>query len=199
MELLLPGLTYHIYNHANGNEDIFREEKNYPYFLQKYKKHIAPVTDTYAYCLMPNHFHLLLKIKEENKLKTLPTVNLQGFKNLEGFVAKQFSNFFNSYSKSINITYNRRGSLFNPRFKRKLVEGYQQFQSVFLYIHLNPVKHGFVNHEEDWKWSSVHNYINRQKDELLNMDEAVSNFKSYENLSYCMNERRKTISLMDEE
>ncbi len=193
MEYLLPGLTYHIYNHANGDENIFREERNYPFFLQKYEKHITPIAETYAYCLMPNHFHLLLKIKDEQ------TINFQGFKNLEGFVSKQFSNFFNSYSKSFNKTYNRRGSLFNPRFKRKVITSDEQFQSTFLYIHLNPVKHGFTNNEEDWKWSSLHKYISREGGNVLNLNDAITRFDTYENIFFCLKERRDRFFSMEEE
>src|SRR5690606_5735657 len=105
-------LYYHIYNHANGNENLFRERENYRFFLQQYQKHITPVADTLAYCLMPNHFHLLVRIKEaETLLSTFPkllktTSNLPGFQNLEGllspFISKQFSNLFNSYTKAFN-------------------------------------------------------------------------------------------------
>lgn len=206
MEQLLPDLIYHIYNHANGSDNIFREEKNYSFFLQKYEKYISPITETYAYCLMPNHFHWLVKIKDEQSLLKEQNLrsfnkatNLQGFKNIESFVAKQFSNFFNSYSKAINKTYHRQGSLFNPRFKRKLVASTKQFQATFLYIHLNPVKHGFVNHEEDWKWSSLHNYTTRIESNLLNMNESVSRFESYENLFFCLKEKRERIFSMEEE
>lgn len=59
---------YHIYNHANGDENLFREQKNYEYFLEKYKQHISPIAETIAWCLMPNHFHLLVKIKTEEEI-----------------------------------------------------------------------------------------------------------------------------------
>src|SRR5690554_5163811 len=59
---------YHIYNHANGDENLFREQKTYEYFLEKYKKHISPIAETIAWCLMPNHFHLLVKIKTEEEI-----------------------------------------------------------------------------------------------------------------------------------
>ena len=68
MEPLLPDYFYHIYNHANGDDNLFREQENYRFFLQQYAKYINPIADTYAYCLMPNHFHLLVKIKEEQDL-----------------------------------------------------------------------------------------------------------------------------------
>jgi putative transposase len=61
---LCPGVFYHIYNRGNNRENIFREERNYAYFLQLYTRHIAPIAETYAYCLLKNHFHLLIRVKD---------------------------------------------------------------------------------------------------------------------------------------
>ena len=60
-----PEIFYHIYNHANGSENLFRVEDNYRFFLERWGKYVEPVANTYAYCLMPNHFHALIKVKEE--------------------------------------------------------------------------------------------------------------------------------------
>ena len=62
---LLPGRMYHLYNHANGEESLFREDDNYRYFLHKYVEHISPIAETYAYCLMPNHFHFFVRIVDK--------------------------------------------------------------------------------------------------------------------------------------
>jgi REP element-mobilizing transposase RayT len=59
---------YHIYNHANGFENLFLSDENYRFFLEKYFLFISPIADTYSYCLMPNHFHLLVKIKDEKEI-----------------------------------------------------------------------------------------------------------------------------------
>ena len=68
-----PGCYYHIYNHANGNEDIFLEAENYRWFLHQYNIYVSPVAETCAYCLLPNHFHFLIKLKDANKLlQTFP-------------------------------------------------------------------------------------------------------------------------------
>ena len=64
---LLPGVYYHIYNRGNNREDLFIEKRNYPYFLSLYAKHIEPVADTFAYCLLRNHFHFSLRIKTEEE------------------------------------------------------------------------------------------------------------------------------------
>lgn len=67
---LYPEKVYHIYNHANGNENLFRNPANYSYFLEKYSEYIYPIAETYAYCLMPNHFHLMIKVRSENEIIT---------------------------------------------------------------------------------------------------------------------------------
>ena len=69
IKIMIPGTTYHIYNHANGRENLFREDDNYRFFLKQYRKYVNPVADTFAYNLLPNHFHFLLRIKEEEELK----------------------------------------------------------------------------------------------------------------------------------
>ncbi|MGB4776434.1 MAG: hypothetical protein WBP45_14755, partial [Daejeonella sp.] len=79
---LLPSLYYHIYNHANGQDNLFLTPENYRFFLQQYTKHIYPVAHTLAYCLLPNHFHLLIRIRnEEVLLKAFPK-----FKTLEKLI-----------------------------------------------------------------------------------------------------------------
>ncbi len=67
---MLPEKLYHIYNHANGAENPFREAENYRYFLKQWEKHIQPIADTLVYCLMPNHFHFLIKIRSQSELET---------------------------------------------------------------------------------------------------------------------------------
>ncbi|WP_340103366.1 hypothetical protein [Rhodohalobacter sp. 8-1] len=63
-----PDTIYHVYNHGNGNDLIFKEDKNYRFFLERFRKYMSPVAKIYAYCLMPNHFHFLLRIRNEEKL-----------------------------------------------------------------------------------------------------------------------------------
>lgn len=159
MDQFLPSAYYHIFNHANGDEDLFREPDNYRYFLERYHKHIDRIADTYSYCLMPNHFHMLVRIRSKDEI----TKHLPNFKNLESvegsnLLSKQFSNFFNGYTKAFNNKYERKGSLFLKNFKKKVITEKEYLKEVILYIHLNPVKHAFTLHPQDWKWSSYHNF-----------------------------------------
>ncbi|HVM88269.1 MAG TPA: hypothetical protein VMT76_08770 [Puia sp.] len=152
MDTLQPLSYYHIFNHAIGNENLFREDENYRFFLQKYDLYIYQVAETLAYCLMPNHFHFLIKIKSEGQL----VAAFPKFKTLEKLIeanciSKQFSNFFSSYTLSFNKKYNRMGSLFLKNFKRQQVEKDSYFSKIIHYIHSNPVHHGFVHSVDEWK------------------------------------------------
>ncbi len=152
--ILSPEGTCHIYNRANGDGRLFLSEENYRHFLRKYDMYIFPIVDTYCYCLMPNHFHFLVRIKEEKKLEEIILEKIKkGSKTLEGldkqqaiysFVSKQFSNLFNAYSQAFNKQHNRKGNLFMHTFKRKLITDDGYFRKLVHYIHYNPVKAGLA-------------------------------------------------------
>ena len=126
---LQPGVIYHIYNRGVNGETIFKEKRNYEYFINLYVKHIQPMADTYAFCLLPNHFHLLGEIK-----------NLTGLQDLSGIktASQAFSNLFNAYAKAINKVYGRTGPLFERPFKRIPVTDNKYFARLLIYIHQNP-------------------------------------------------------------
>ncbi|MEX0648456.1 MAG: hypothetical protein WD139_11770 [Balneolaceae bacterium] len=140
-----PGRFYHIWTHANGSENLFRLDENYGYFLAKYRHYIQPVADTFAYCLMPNHLHLMVRVKEEEEVLEFLRIkklnpNLQGFQNLGGLsnvISQQFSNLFNAYTKAFNKYYERKGSLFISNFKRKQINSDNYFGTLIAYIHNN--------------------------------------------------------------
>ena len=154
---LEPGRMYYIWTHANGDENLFRGDENYTFFLDKYSHYIPPIADTFAYCLMPNHLHLMVRVKGEEDLANIK--DLTGFENLSGLVSKQFSNLFNSYTKSYNKVFERRGSLFERPFKRKEIKTDSYFATLIAYIHYNPVHYGFTERPEEWAYSSWHAYL----------------------------------------
>lgn len=129
---LIEDSYYHIFNRGNNGDKIFYEERNYEYFLKKYMEYLYGYAELYTYCLIPNHFHLLIKV---NNLKA----DLPGFKNLAGLeqtksISKAFSDFFNSYTKSVNKQQNRNGSLFCKPFKRKPITSNEQLWVNVVYI-----------------------------------------------------------------
>lgn len=191
---------YHVYNRANGDEKMFRSDENYDFFLKQYVKYTHPFVETYCYCLMPNHFHFLIKIKNEQTLNALLKLDqdqdLPGFKNLAGlglnlnskmqskYISKQFSNFFNSYTKAFNKMYHRKGSLFMKPFKRKKVENEAYLKKLVHYIHYNPVESGLVNLTGDWKHSSYKTIISSKQSPIIR-NQVIELFEDKQNFIYC--------------
>src|SRR5690606_18599882 len=95
---------YHLYNRGVNGGDIFRESENYTYFLNKYADLIAGVADTYAYSLLKNHFHLLIRTKSEAEIQERFE---EKKKPASSIISLQFSHLFNGYAQAINKKYNR--------------------------------------------------------------------------------------------
>jgi putative transposase len=170
-----PGKLYHVYTHANGFENLFRSDENYRYFLKRYKHFITPIAATWVYCLMPNHIHFLVEVKMEAEIESTfksskvykpKDTNLGGLSETEKRISKQFSNLFNSYTKAYNKMYQRRGSLFIPNFKRAEVTTEDYISNIIVYIHRNPVHHGFAKSMADWAWSSYQAFLTDTPTEL---------------------------------
>ena len=145
---LCPGATYHIFQRGNNRESIFLEKRNYAYFMRLYAKYIHPIADTYAYCLLKNHVHFLVRIKTET-LRVSKTLRV-----LKSSPSQQFGNLFNAYAKAFNKRYNRTGSLFQKPFGRVEVTSDSHFIHLVTYIHRNPQRHGLSDDFRDWPYSS---------------------------------------------
>jgi putative transposase len=139
-----PECIYHIYNRAIGEEKLFRTKENYFYFLAKYQHYLDDKFITLAYCLIPNHFHFLVKIK--------PNITNEQ-------AVKAFSDFQNAYCKSFNKVFNRSGSLFHRKFKRKKIDNEAYWTKIVIYIHQNPVKHKIAKSPDEWMFSSFKGYL----------------------------------------
>jgi len=167
---MLPHERYHVFNHANGRENIFSEEKNYTFFLEKLRLYILPVSKLYSYCLMPNHFHLVLEIRTEEELSLhwkKPGSNVWlSEKELELKISRSFGNLFSSYTQAFNKVYNRKGSLFIPSMKSELIKDENYFCKAIHYTHANPVHHGFTRKMEEWPHSSYHAYLGEGRTKL---------------------------------
>lgn len=153
---LEPGSYYHIYNRGNNKDILFIEERNYAYFIFLFIKHLKPFIEIYGYSLMENHFHILIRVKELKNKSQLRKLNQNSIGNI---LSRKISNFFNAYAKSINKAYFRTGSLFQERFRRKLIEKQDDLKNIILYIHANPQKHGYVKSFEAYPYSSYRSLI----------------------------------------
>jgi putative transposase len=156
---LIPGEMYHIYNRGNNRESIFKEHKNYAHFLNLWKTHIYPVAGCYAYSLLPNHFHFLIK-----------TLEMENEANAEKKIQQAFSNFFNAYCKSINHAYNRTGSLFQERFGRKMIDADDYFSQIVWYIHSNAQKHQITDDFTGYPYSSYQSLLSEKSTSLYRED-----------------------------
>lgn len=178
------GYFYHIYNRGNNSEKIFFSEENYAYFLKLLTKYIFPVADIYAYCLLNNHFHILVRIKEKNEIE----INKLKFSTVEKpkevSASRQFSHFLNAYSQAVNKKYARTGSLFEKRFERKRISDNHYLRQVILYINTNPLKHNLVEKPKDYKWSSYNSHISNAKTKLKRK-EVIELFDDVENFVWC--------------
>jgi putative transposase len=175
---LVHGNFYHIYNRGNNRENIFVQERNYTYFMDLWWKHISPIAETWAYCLLRNHFHAVVYIKDQADLTGLTTDStdsnlrldkresplgsrgdLSGLKHKFKDPSQYLSNFFNAYTRSLNIATQRTGTLFTRPFKRISIDNEAYLMRLIVYIHQNPQKHAFVTDFKDWDYSSYHAII----------------------------------------
>lgn len=166
-----PGRTFHVYNHATNKDILFPQQRNYYYFLEQYEKYMSSVWNTYAYCLLSNHVHFLIKVKDEDALK-----NAGIEKQHHLFVTRHWKNFLSGYSMTINKQEGRRGRLFMNITNRKLVQDNGYFKHLIRYIHLNPVHHGFTQIPELWEHNSYHHYLDNSNSPILRKNEILRYF-----------------------
>ncbi len=165
-DIFRPGHYYHIYNRGAGTNLIFLIETNYRYLLnliQKYR-HKYRVT-LIAYCLMPNHYHFLLRQDTERPISD--------------FVRT----LFNAYVQAVNKQQNRSGTLFEGRFKHIWINREEYLVHLCRYIHLNPVKAGLVKSPEKWDYSNYLEWINERSGTLVDqtfIDKRFPNRSEYQ-------------------
>ncbi len=165
-----PEKIYHIFNHSVGQEFLFKEKANYIYFLNLIAKYIYPIAEIYVYNLLPNHFHILCKIKNEKKLeirfKELYNNKEIDKDNWSKFISQQFSNCCNAYAKAYNKRYNRKGALFIDYLKHTEVDNIKYLIRLIKYIHYNAVHHEICTDIEDWYCSSYKTILSPKSTKL---------------------------------
>ncbi|MDX9909753.1 MAG: hypothetical protein RBS23_09855 [Mariniphaga sp.] len=199
-EFLKEGMYYHIYNRGNNRRDLFLELDHFEHFLALYEKFISPIAETLAWVLMPNHFHLVVKIKENMVYKYAEqdvgklhsnadnigekkqrdrgwfdahkweTVNQESYKGLEmpkkPVPHRHFAHLFNAYARYFNKRTDGTGNLFERPFKRKLIHNEEYLKQVILYVHNNPIHHGFCSHLLEYPWSSYISFVSEKPTKL---------------------------------
>ncbi len=151
---LCPDRYYHIYNRGNNREKLFYHSGDYFFFLSKYKEYVAPFVETYAFCLVPNHFHLLIKTRDEMSA-------------VKSVVPNQLRKLFISFTKRINFMQKRTGGLFTKNYQRIEIQNESYLLHVVNYIHKNPVKHKVQNNYENYPYSSYRIIISESATHLM--------------------------------
>lgn len=165
---LIENELYHFYNQGNNREQVFFNRENKLYFLQKFRKCVAPNCKVLAYCLMPNHFHFLLyTLKESVREKKVGRLMVPALKD-------GFRQLLSSYTQAINQQEGRSGSLFRQKTKAKLLENSDKRYpfSCFHYIHQNPLRAKLVGKMEEWEFSSFRDYMGIRKGSLCDQEFA---------------------------
>lgn len=206
---------YHIYNRGINSCNLFKESSDYKHFLELYKRYIDPIANTYSWCLMPNHFHILVRIKDEDEIGYYKPLNSDGFKNsvrfkltndLSEFIEPEsvkkpkpishISHLFNAYAKYFNKKYNRHGSLFEKPFRRKLITNENYLKYLIFYIHHNPVHHNFTDKIKNYQWSSYSSIISSKKTRIMRED-LINWFDDLNNFIYFHRQQHELNQLKD--
>ena len=164
--------TYHIFNRSN--ENVFRKKGNYIFFIRKIREHILPYAHILSYCLMPNHFHLILNVKPEGT-EFLKNKNVDEMQLL----SRAIGTILSSYTQALNKEIGRRGSLFAHKTKAKILNDAMNDYGLncFMYVHQNPLLANLVDKIEDWEFSSFNDYIGRRNGTLVNIPLGLDIFK----------------------
>ena len=147
------GHYYHIYNRGANRERIFFSKDNYLYLLKLLKKfQVKYDIAIIAYCLMPNHYHFLLRQDGETEISQFIGV------------------LFNAYAQALNNQIERTGALFEGRFKDVHVDNDAYLLHLCRYIHANPVKAGMVTALEEWPYSNYLEWVEERPGKLVDLD-----------------------------
>ncbi len=191
---------YHVYNQGNNREKIFLTRNNYQLFHEKMDRFICPYADILAWCLMPNHFHLMILVNEvelfyEKKSKKFLNKSEIVNKNTckKRALNESIGILLRSYTRIINAENEFTGSLFRKRSKANVINSFKGLQPnfwkskiaifnmlpenqypqiCFNYIHHNPVKAGLVSKDIDWEFSSARDYANLRSNGIVKKELA---------------------------
>jgi len=141
--ILQPGKFYHIYNRVKNGNALFDSEEDWKFFLKLYRTHVSPIAITYAYCLLQDHLHILVKIKDD----------------ANGSSYKPFAILFNAYAKGYSKKHDVEGKLFRYKLKRMEIRRESIFLDLVRYINQNACKHGLSDDVEGFRYSSFRSTV----------------------------------------
>jgi putative transposase len=162
--LVVPGYPHHVTQRGSRRQLTFFDEADYRAYVDLLADQLPRAeADVLAYCLMPNHVHLILVPHNKNSLATL----------LRRTHAR--------YARRINLMHDWQGHLWQERFHSFVMDD-AHLLAAGRYVELNPVRAGLCNRADEWPWSSVHFHLHRQLDPLIRtggMNSYVDSWQSY--------------------
>ncbi len=182
---LCPEVHYHVFNRTNNRETLFTCDRERNLFLEKYKEYLSAYVDTFAWCLMDNHFHFSVRVKPEkavldeviNTKEPLRTVAQTKYlehpeqeKAFHTVIEGQFSRLFTSYAMTFNLTHQRSGNLFYRPFKRIEITDDDHLIWLIYYIHSNIAKHGIRPNFDAYPWSSYQTFLKEKPTSLCKQE-----------------------------
>jgi len=174
-EMFQKGNYFHFYNKAINKENLFNSREDYLILLKKLKEVLQFYpTSVFAYCLMPNHFHFLLR------------------QNAEKPIYKIFNHLFSYYVQVFNLKYKRKGRLFKAPLQHKIITDEKYLSYICQYIHLNPVEAGLVRNIEDWEFSNYLEWVGKRNGTLFCDELLIENFGNSENYENSIKEFEKS-------
>ncbi len=185
---LLPGKYYHIFNRGSNRKKIYYSEENYRYFLRLVDRYLSGYIDILSYCLLPNHFHMVIRVKDYDEIKIHSdeylNTTVNNAESLSKIIANQFKRLFITFAMAINKQENIVGNLFDPKYKRLEIEDDDYLKYLIFYTHYNPEKHGMIKSFKDYRYSSFkvfsssqHTKVNREH--ILDIFGGLENFLNY--------------------
>lgn len=142
---------FHVYNRGVNGNKIFFDVENYRYFLTQMKIKLQALDlSILAYCLMPNHYHFLV------------------FQKKPYAISEYIKSVCNTYVKAVNNWVQRKGHLFQGKYKIRIVDEQEYIIHLTRYIHLNPVRAKLAKVPEDWRWSSYRFYCGMETSSFIN-------------------------------
>lgn len=158
-EKLRFGCCYHLYYSGSPKEAIFRLEEDYYSFLDILRKYVNPIVYLYAYCLLPTHFHLLLRVKEKKKIEYVYSD--------EDMLWGQFTKMLAAYTKYVNDSYQRSGHIIAGGTTREVPLNKELLCDLVVYIHQNPQIHGIVSDFRYWPFSSCFAHMRQDRRSMI--------------------------------
>ena len=170
----MPDKYYHIFNRGANGKVIFYTPANYNYFLKLIDKFLLPYCTIISYCLLPNHFHLLIRTHESHW-------DISEYRKM---ITRQFKGLFVTYAMAINKQEHLIGNLFDPKYKRLEITDDDYLKYLIFYIHYNPEKHGYVKDFTEYQFSSFQAVLSHSETKVdrnlsVELFGDIDNFKNY--------------------